>query len=82
MRIADQLLLPWHPRHTISTTRAAEMLAVSRHTIVRMCEDGSLKAYRVRELSPWRIYYDSVIERIEQMNREAGVEPRFRRGGN
>jgi len=78
-RVPDQLLLPWSPRYTISTARVAEMLDVSVQTITRLIEDGTLKAYKVRQKpnSPWRINYDSVIAYVESMHKEAGLERRF-----
>lgn len=79
-RVPDQLLLPWSPRFTISTARAADMLDVSIQTVTRMIEDGTLKAYKMRPdkvNSPWRVNYDSVIAHIERIHSENGLEKRF-----
>jgi excisionase family DNA binding protein len=79
-RLPEQLLLPWSPRATISSRRAAELLDVSLNTIMRMCESGELKAYKVREgktSSPWRINYDSLVAHVERIHKEHGLETRF-----
>lgn len=78
-RIDDQLLLPWSPRYTISTARAAEILDVSVQTITRLIEDGSIKAYKVRNKSnsPWRINYDSLVAYIDNLHQMNGLEQRF-----
>jgi excisionase family DNA binding protein len=56
-----------------------DMLDVSAQTVIRLIEDGSLKAYKVRDkaTSPWRINYDSVIAYIEAMHQRAGLDTRF-----
>lgn len=78
-RVPDQLLLPWSPRYTIATARVAEMLDCSIQTVTRLIEDGTLKAYKVRNKpnSPWRINYDSVVAYIEEMHTRNGLEQRF-----
>jgi excisionase family DNA binding protein len=79
-RIADQLLLPWSPRLTISAARAAVILDVSIPTICRMIEEGTLKAYKVRPdkpNSPWRVNYDSLVEHVERIHTENSLEKRF-----
>jgi excisionase family DNA binding protein len=78
-RVPDQLLLPWSPRYTISTARVCEMLGVCTSTVCEMIEDGTLKAYKVRNKpnSPWRINYDSVVAYIEEMHKTNGLEKRF-----
>lgn len=78
-RVADQLLLPWSPRRTISAARVADLLDVSKGTVLRLIEDGRLKAYRVRnsETSPWRINYDSVIAYLESVHADNCLEKRF-----
>jgi excisionase family DNA binding protein len=78
-RHADQLLLPWSPRFSISTARAAEILDVSIQTVTRMIEDGTLKAYKVRAKlnSPWRINYDSLMAHIELIHQSNGLDQRF-----
>ena len=79
-RSPDQLLLPWSPRYSISTARAAEILDVSIQTVCRMIEDGTLKAYQVRpekRNSPYRISYDSLMSHIEAIHQKNGLDPRF-----
>jgi excisionase family DNA binding protein len=78
-RHPDQLLLPWSPRYSISTARAAEILDVSIQTVTRMIEDGTLKAYKVRDKlnSPWRINYDSLMAHIESIHKSNGLDQRF-----
>jgi excisionase family DNA binding protein len=79
-RVEEQLLLPWSPRATVSTAHAARLLDVSIRTIMRMCESGELKAYKVREgktSSPWRINYDSLVAHLEKIHKEHGLETRF-----
>lgn len=78
-RVPEQLLLPWSPRMTVSTQHAAELLDVSVFTVCRMCESGELKAYKLRDkrTSPWRINYDSLVQYIEKMHKQHGLETRF-----
>lgn len=79
-RVPEQLLLPWSPRHTISSAHAAKLLDVSPDTIFDMIEDGTLKAYKMRPdkpNSPWKINYDSVLAHLERIHRENGLEKRF-----
>jgi excisionase family DNA binding protein len=78
-RTPDQLLLPWSPRLTVSTRRVAEILGVCVDTVCAMIEDGTLKAYKVRDLpnSPWRVNYDSVVAYVESMHKKNGLEQRF-----
>jgi excisionase family DNA binding protein len=78
-RPPEQLLLPWSPQHTISVTHAAEILDTSINTIHRLIEDGSIKAYKVRQkkTSPWRVNYDSLLEYIEELHKIHGLEKRF-----
>jgi excisionase family DNA binding protein len=79
-RNPDQLLMPWSPRYTISAARAAEILNVSRQTVIRMCEAGSFMAYQVRpgvSGSPWRINRDSFEAYIRTIYEKNGIEQRF-----
>lgn len=78
-RPPEQLLLPWHPRNTVSTKSVARMLDVSEPTVLRLIEDGSIKAYKARQKpnSPWRINYDSVIAYIESIHTTNSLEQRF-----
>jgi excisionase family DNA binding protein len=78
-RVPEQLLLPWSPRQTISTAHAAEMLDVSPDTVLDMIEDGTIKAYKMRDKrnSPWRVSYDSVLAHLDHIHLENGLEKRF-----
>jgi excisionase family DNA binding protein len=78
-RIPEQLLLPWSPQKTISVQRVAEMLDCSHDTVARMIEEGALTAYRLRERSPWRVYYDSVLDYLDRVHSVAGLDPRYQR---
>ena len=81
-RVPDQLLLPWHPKRTVSTARVCEMLGVCHKTVCAMIEDGTLKAYKLRSNRPnshWRISYDSVMAYVENLHQQNGLEPRFER---
>jgi excisionase family DNA binding protein len=78
-RISEQLLLPWSPRATVSTSHVARLLDVSEPTVLRLIEDGSIKAYKARQKpnSPWRINYDSVVAYIELIHKDNSLEQRF-----
>lgn len=78
-RHPDQLLLPWSPRYSISTARAADILGVSIQTVTRMIEEGTLRAYKARNKvnSPWRINYDSLMAHIEDIHKRYGLDQRF-----
>lgn len=79
-RVPEQLVLPWSPQATVSCAHAARLLDVSLRTVMRMCESGELKAYKVRKgktSSPWRINYDFLIEYVEGIHKEHGLETRF-----
>jgi excisionase family DNA binding protein len=84
-RVPDQLLLPWHPKHSISVTRAAEILDVSTDVIYRLLESGDIKGYQLRSRketgsrrgSPWRINYDSFVEYVQKLHERSGLETRF-----
>ncbi len=78
-RLPEQLLLPWSPRYSVSTSHAARMLDVSIQTIIRMIEDGTIKAYRIRDIagSPWRINYDSLVAYIDSIHTRNGLDRRF-----
>ena len=74
----DQLLLPWSPRKTISTARTAVILDTSRDCVERLCQEGKLKAFKLREnTSPLRIYRDSLMAYLEDLHRAIGLEKRF-----
>lgn len=78
-RPPDASLLPWSPGHSISTARAMEILDVSHSTLLRLIEDGSLKAYKMsnRKKSHWRICYDSVVAHLEGVHERNGLDKRF-----
>lgn len=78
-RPADSSLLPWKLGNTISTARASEILGVCTSTVCEMIEDGTLQAYKVRNMpnSPWRISYNSVVAYVERMHKINGLEKRF-----
>jgi excisionase family DNA binding protein len=78
-RVPEQLLLPWHPRQSVSVQRVAEILDVSHDTVVRLVEAGAIKAYQLRPRSPYRIFYESLLDYIERVHSDAGLDPRFRR---
>jgi excisionase family DNA binding protein len=78
-RVPEQLLLPWSPRATVSAQHAAKLLDVSVWTVGRMCQSGELRGYKVREKrnSPWRVNYDSLVELVEKIHKDHGLETRF-----
>lgn len=78
-RVPYQLLMPWSPRYSISTAQAAEMLDTSIQTVTRLIEEGSIKAYKLRDKanSPWHINYDSLVAYIESIHQRNGLEQRF-----
>jgi hypothetical protein len=72
--LSPQLHFPWHPGRTTSVLRAAELLGCSQSTIIRLCQDGSLEAFkRRRNNSPYIVIYDSVIRIADQWRIESGV---------
>lgn len=46
----------------VTTGVAARVLKVSQDTVARLCEEGLLRARRVRETGWWMINYDSIME--------------------
>jgi excisionase family DNA binding protein len=46
----------------ITTATAARILKVSHDTIARLCEEGRLRARRLRPRGWWRIEYGSLLE--------------------
>jgi excisionase family DNA binding protein len=78
-RPPDQMLMPWHPRFDVSTTRVSAMLNTSQQTVLRLIERGALRAYKLSDKpgSPWRINYDSVIAYIESIHKSYDLEQRF-----
>jgi excisionase family DNA binding protein len=79
-RVRDDLLLPFSPRSAVSTSHAAELLDVSIRTVMRMCESGELRAYKIRggkSSSPWRISYESLVACVERLHKEHGLEKHF-----
>jgi len=49
----------------LKTGTAARMLEVSRMTIVRMCDDGTLRATKDPHSGHWLIDYDSVQKYLQ-----------------
>jgi excisionase family DNA binding protein len=80
-RVPEQLLLPFDFTRTISTSHCATILGVSVGTVLRMIEDGTLQAYRVRNglTSPWRINYESLVAYSASISQKNGLETRFER---
>jgi excisionase family DNA binding protein len=78
-RVPVQLLLPWHPKHSVSVAMVAEMLDCSDDTVVRMIQSGELSAYQLRRGSPYRVYYESVLQHLDRIHTDAGITPRYRR---
>jgi excisionase family DNA binding protein len=78
-RFSEKLLLPFSPQKTISISKAAELLDCSHDTVSRLVEAGTLKAYRLRNRSPYRVFYDSFVDYLDSVHAEAGIDPRYRR---
>ncbi len=75
-----QLLFAWSPRFTVSAEFAADRLDVSLNTVCRMIDRGELVAEKMnpeKTNSPWRVNYDSLVERLEKLRRSDGLERRF-----
>jgi excisionase family DNA binding protein len=54
---------------TISVSNAARMLSLSRWTVVRMLEDGTLEGCQLRKRGWRRVKYESVLK----LRKDAGV---------
>ena len=78
-RAPDDRLLPFSTRSEISVARTADILDVSRDTVERMIEDGTLQAYKARltKNSPWRVSYSSVLAHVERLHEVNGLKKRF-----
>jgi excisionase family DNA binding protein len=53
----------------ISVSTVARLLRLSRWTVVRMIQEGTLEAWRPRARGPYHVKYESVLE----FRRRAGV---------
>jgi excisionase family DNA binding protein len=58
---------------TISPTRAGQLLGCSRATVIRMIEDGTVKAYRLRTRGWIHVDYDSFCELIRKSKSEPAI---------
>lgn len=70
-----QLLLPWSPGRTISTSKVAEILFTSETTVRKMIEDNTLRGYKLRpdkSRSPYRVFRDSVEEHLRRLKSDSG----------
>jgi excisionase family DNA binding protein len=54
----------------VGVRRAALILRCSDDTVIRLIEDGSLKAYRLRRRGPYRIAYESIKEYVLGLRKE------------
>lgn len=75
-----QLLFAWSPRYTVSAEFAADRLDVSLDTVCRMIGRGELKAEKMNPTktnSPWRVNYDSLVERLEKLRQTSSLAQRF-----
>ena len=70
-----QMVLPF----TRSVQSVAADLHTSESTVIRLIEDGTLTAYKLRNKngSPHRITRDSVISYIEYLCKENGLDQHF-----
>lgn len=46
----------------VTSGTAARVMKVSRGTVENLCEEGKLRAWRLRDNGWWRIDYSSVLE--------------------
>ncbi len=75
----DENLISSRTDRIINAQEAAEILDVSGRTILRLCRDGSLRAYkRAANSSPWHIFYDSLLAHIESMHEQAFLQNGYR----
>jgi hypothetical protein len=71
-RAALQLHLFTQP--TRNATWVARHLNTSPQTVGRMIEDGTLKAFRLRERGPWHVLMESVAEYEESLLKKYSLE--------
>lgn len=57
----------------VSVQWVAKHLRVSPDTVVRLIQEGRLRAYRLRERSPYSIIKNSVNEYEKQLTEQAGM---------
>ncbi len=67
---ASKLSTPANESKEIFVGQAASILKVSRNTVERLCEEGTLRARRFPDRGWWRIERDSVVEHRERVARE------------
>ena len=53
---------PMFPSAEISVSTAARIARTSHDTILRLIQDGSIEARRVRKRSWWKVDYNSLIQ--------------------
>jgi excisionase family DNA binding protein len=58
----------------ISVTLAAEMLAVSSQTVLRLIESGEIVAHRYGARGWWKVRRSSVVDYQEKALQASGVE--------
>lgn len=55
----------------ITTTEAARMLRVSPETVRRLCESGTISAFKLHATGHWRVFRQRLIDSIERPHIEA-----------
>lgn len=60
-------------RVAISVQQAARMLKVSRSSVMRYLEDGTLEGFQYRPNGWWHIYLDSVLSLRERASQAAAA---------
>jgi excisionase family DNA binding protein len=74
-RLSEQLMMPWHPKHNVSTAKAAKLLGCSKPTVVQLIESGDLSAYKVRKEipnSPYKISWESLQRFADKLREQTG----------
>jgi len=59
---------------TMSTGAAARLMRVSQSTVQRLCEDGSLRAWRPTDRGWWRVEVASVRQWLSKRSDEMGQD--------
>jgi hypothetical protein len=65
---------------TQNATWVARHLKTSPQTVCRMIEEGTLRAFRLRERGPWHVLLDSVDEFERVLREKHGLEARAQAG--
>jgi len=55
-------------------TQAASLLNTSRDTVLRLIQDGSLVAYQLRPLSPYKVRLESVLAYRDKVRSRHGLD--------